>query len=321
MIIRPMSPTDLEGLEEISHSFPSFQRKALQFTGLVFVAEDEGKLVGAIKGKTITTHAGSLGGILWLMVHPDHQNLRARSITTPLMQKLLEVFEEEKTSWQMACVDLANLPSSRGVQHFGFEPAGFTWTWKTFGLAWPKVAYEFWHVVDIGQVLWLKGKAEQREHGWPQWILLFLLFTIPWWLMGGANPLTLGLASLMMIFKEVPQHFLGILGKGNRSFHCFDSALLPNLLLALCGQWFPYFGVWLPLNKDRAQKRSQLAKVQFIGLALSLALLLSLFFFGSLPFVEASRQLLLSLPLYLFAELVLPIFPFKGSIGNRLGRG
>ena len=320
MIIRPFLLSDLSDLEKVALSFPSFQRQALKFEGLIYVAEDNGTVIGAIKGRLIESALGKLGSIQWLMIHPDHQSFRSRSITTPLMEELLGRFDQEGTRWQVACADLANLPSSRGVEHFGFQPAGFTWTWKTFGWRWPSVAYKIWHLVDIGQILWVKEENHVENHSWRETILLLLSFTLPWWFLSGTNPMVLCLALCFLALRDLPQLTTKDVRLTGARFNCFDSSFLPCLLLSLTGQWFPYFGVWTHRHRDNSRKRVELAKVQMMGLLLSLLSLGLLSLYGPIFLLEASRKLLLCLPIYLFAELILPTFPFKGSIRNRFKR-
>lgn len=298
--------------------FPYLQRRALVFEGTIFIAEEEGKIVGAIKGKVQKSSLGSVGSIQWLMIHSDHQSLRARSITRPLMKELLDHFDRLETKWQLACVDVANTASSRGVEHFGFQPAGLKWIWRNFGLGWPSLAYGIWHLVDIGQVLWVRGDSKPEKEGWSGYWLMLLLFWTPLVILFSDNLLVWIMGLGLLLLRDLPQHFLKGLRSEGAEFRGFDSGLIPMIGFALLGQWFPYFGIWISRGKDNRRKRLPLARAQLAGLTVGTICLIVLANLGSTDVAIAAWQLIICLPAYLFFELLFPFFPFKGSIGNRV---
>lgn len=308
MKVRPFEAKDEPSLREVARVFPRFQQKILRYEGMIFVVEREGCILGAIKGKVVPDGSSNLGVLMWLMIHPDHLFGSSRSITKPLMETLIEALEMRGCDTILTCIDPCNRASARGAEHFGFRSAPLPWQLWKWGWRWPKTLHTAWHLVDLGQSLYVRQPHHPpRRLNRLTWLFLALLFSIPFALIHGDFNSTLAGCLGFVALRDLP-FLIKWGGKRPYHFHGFESALLPCALAALCGQFLPYFGTWLPSN---GRKPSPWPFVlQAILMAMGLFLL-------PMHWLSSTPEVIWACALYLMVEFSVPFFPFKASLLGR----
>ncbi len=249
--IRPMVPEEMHTVYEVMRkSVPFLQRWFFTISRNVLVAEQFGRILGAIVLKFIPLPEQRRGGLLSsLFTDPD---VRGRGVGRMLVDGGIRFLEKNGVEEILSCVEgndscMANLLSSHG---FSILPSGQQLRRYGFGVIplWLRIS----HYIDIGRFLWIRPSADAVQRSaaqrWGSILINALLLLLAVWSEGGFGTLepvlflSIPLACAMyLILREVAMRKAISSSDLSIEFRMWESGFPAGLVLAAA------FGFWLPV--------------------------------------------------------------------------
>lgn len=335
MFIRPMQAAEKPAVHAIMRrSFPLIEQWFFSWTPHVLVAEQEGKLLGAIVLKVFTLPHHRKGGLAcWVFTAPEARGLQ---VGQRLTEAGLGFLQEQGCDEILACIEGYNTSSSNIFATRGFGILSPGEQFRRYGLSILAVWYRIFHVIDIGHFVWARPAAERPDSPALQWwgnaLMNALIALLALWRRGGflgIDPrafLALPLSVLCFFgVRELLMRLAARLLKLPVRYRVWESGFPLSLLIALVGGWFPMPGNVYP-SSDRWSYREVLPRLGTVALAGVLPGLIlawaawALLRFGALPpamaiWIRFARSIVE--PLVLF-DVALPFFPFVSFNGRRI---
>jgi ribosomal protein S18 acetylase RimI-like enzyme len=251
VLIRPMVPEEMHAVYEVMRrSVPFFQRWFFAISHNVLVAEQFGRILGAIVLKFIPLPEQRKGGFLSsLFTDPE---ARGRGVGRMLVDGGIRFLEKNGAEEILSCVEgndsrMANLLSSCG---FSILPSGQQFRRYGFGVIplWLRIA----HYLDIGRFLWVRPAADASQPSaaqrWGTILINALLLLLAVWSERGFSTLesVLFLAipvacAMFLILRETAMRKAISSADFPVEFRMWESGFPASLVLATA------FGFWLPV--------------------------------------------------------------------------
>jgi ribosomal protein S18 acetylase RimI-like enzyme len=251
VLIRPMVPEEMHLVHEVMRrSLPFFQRWFFAISHDVLVAEQFGRILGAIVLKFIPLPEHRKGGLLSsLFTDPE---ARGRGVGRMLVDGGIRFLENKGAEEILSCIEgndsrMGNLLSSRG---FGILSYGQQFQRYGFGVfpLWLRIS----HYIDIGRFLWVRPLiGERRRSAAQRWgsitINAFLLLLAVWSERGftSMEPVLLFAVpfacAVFFLLREASMRKVASLSDLPVEFRMWESGFPASLVLAFA------FGFWLPV--------------------------------------------------------------------------
>lgn len=301
----------------------------------------EGTPIGAIVLKKFQIHNQNYGVVSWIMTHPK---ARGMGLASQLRELGDQWFLEQGIRQTFAIIEHYNQSSSKLFAAKGYQPLSLAKQWKLFG---PKI-FHIWikslFMVSLGHGLWyrdLEASDPQPNTGTYQppklgflkalgfQVLVFFLLMVRWGAPLGFGELLLAaatVAGIILLARTLP-FWIGTKLMGLPTRYTAWSGGSP-LVLVVTG----VFGGFIPFPGSLYPKQSQY-RLQEVLPALGLGSLLGALglvglFVGvemvslatNLPsWILVSHSILGAMvPVYLIVDILIPTFPFWGSLGRQV---
>lgn len=334
--IRPMRAEEKRDVGAIMRrSFPPTQQLFFSWTSDVLVAEQDGKLIGAVVLKTFPLPGGRKGGLIaWIFTAPK---ARGTGAGQRLVEATLKSFEEQGCDEVMACVEGYNTSSSKLFATRGFSILSPGEQFRRYGLGALAMWIRAFHFIDIGHFLWVRPAAGQPDNPamqwWGNWLANIPICLLALWRQSGFRQLSLSavveiplLLAMFLGTRTLSMQWMARRRKMTMRYRAWESGFPLSLVIALAfGYHYPVLGSLYPTS-DRWRYRDLLPKLGSVALSGVLPALAltwgawALSRFGELG-PEASRwissTMTIGLSLILF-DIVLVFFPFVSFNGRRI---
>lgn len=334
--IRPMRAEERGRVRVImKRSFPLVQRWFFSFTPNVLVAEQNGKVEGAIVLKLLPLPRGRRGGLLyWAFTSPE---VRGFGIGQRLIEAGIRFLEDQGCDEILGCIEGNNTSSSKLLSTRGFQILSPGQQLRRYRHRILFLWIRIFHYIDIGHFVWARPASVQPDRAALQWLgnlaLNAVLLVVALWRATGSGNFNL------MTFIAVPL-VLGIFFGGrevamritaNRlgfpvRYRTWESAFPLCIFLTFAfAWWFPIPGSVYPTTADW-RYRNQISKLGRIALAGGLTVLTLSWGLWLLPqFVNLPPAIaewiwlagLIGVSLAIF-DVALPFFPFVSYNGRRI---
>jgi ribosomal protein S18 acetylase RimI-like enzyme len=251
VLIRPMVPEEMHVVYDVMRkSVPFFQRWFFAISHNVLVAEQFGRILGAIVLKFIPLPEQRRGGLLSSLVMDP--GARGRGVGRMLVDGGIRFLEKNGAEEILSCVEgndsrMANLLSSRG---FSILPSGQQFRRYGFGVIplWLRIS----HYIDIGRFLWVRPSADALQHSaaqrWETILINALLLLLAVWSetgFGALEPvflLAIPLAcAVFLLLREMVMRAAISASNLPVEFRMWESGFPASTVLAAA------FGFWLPI--------------------------------------------------------------------------
>ncbi|MDH3251186.1 MAG: GNAT family N-acetyltransferase [Ignavibacteria bacterium] len=336
VLIRPMVPEEMHLVHEVMRrSLPFFQRWFFAISHDVLVAEQFGRILGAIVLKFIPLPERRRGGVLSsLFTDPD---ARGRGVGRMLVDGGIHFLEKRGVEEILTCIEgnddrMSNLLSSRG---FSLLSSGQQFRRYGFGAfpVWLRIS----HYIDIGRFVWVRPSPEGERRAVAQrwWSITInaLLLLMALWSESGftrmepvvflAIPLACG---VFFLLREEVMRRAASLYDLPVEFRMWESGFPASLIVAAAfGFWLPVPGSVYPAHAGWRYREliPRLGRMAFAGslaiLLLTWGVVLTLRLLPHDPAVEywldSARVVGEWLTLF---DIALPFFPYVSFNGRRI---
>lgn len=262
VLIREMQPKEKVDVEKLFKSslgvidkivfklsFESAQKSALKKSGGTLVAEDAGKIVGAVSMRIQSIKATQAGFIDALVVAKE---LRGRAIGKLLVDGAISWLEERSCTVIYATADRYNSPSWNIFIHRGFYPYEIPRQLRDYGLKFLRLWLVEFHFIGYGTFFLRRDKnpnTPRATSGAWHWLAAVLGVSIVWWLQILRNqgplhlvPAVFTVVAISLLAHEFSQKLVARRLKLATEFKAWGSGILFSWLLALAGGFFPAYG-------------------------------------------------------------------------------
>ena len=334
--IRPMRAEEKGTVRGImKRSFPLVQRWFFSFTPNVLVAEQNGRLEGAIVFKIIPFQRGRSGGLLcWAFTSPE---TRGSGIGQRLIEEGIRYLEDRGCDEILGCIEGNNTSSSKLLSTRGFRVLSPGEQFRRYGLRIIPVWIRIFHYIDIGHFIWARPGPTKPDSATLQWLGSLTLNAVLLLVALGRktgfdnfNLLRFFFAPLILgVFfggREVAMRITANRLRFPVRYRAWESAFPLSFFLALAfGWWLPIPGSVYPTTTNW-RYREQISQLGPIALAGGLTILILSWGIWilpqafNLPFAIRDWVWLASIigvVLALF-DVAMPFFPFVSYNGRRI---
>ena len=156
--VRPMAPDEARTVAAaMRRSFGGLAALLFGLGQANFVAEQDGRIVGATVASTFRIDARCRGGVVkWVFTLPE---ARGQGVAAALVDRALAWLDDQGVSDAFATIEGHNAGSSNRFARHGFEPLGFDAQVRRYGAGLARVWWHANHVVDVGHFLWARTSA------------------------------------------------------------------------------------------------------------------------------------------------------------------
>ncbi len=336
IIIRPMGAEEKPEVRDIAwRAFPLTEQLFFSWPEQTLVAEQEGRLLGAILLKTFALPGGRKGGLVaWVFTDPEARGVGAGQA---LVEGALEHFAAEGCDEIFACVEGYNSSSAKlfATREFSILSPGEQF--RRYGWQFLPVWLRAVYFANVGHFLWVRPPEETSDspalQWWGTWLFTLLCGWLAVWRRQGFSGFEeaawLGLpAALLLLFGARTLVMRGVAAaRGLRvRYRAWESTLPVTLIAALTvGGIFPAPGGLYPREHDW-RYRELLPTLGRMALAATLVVLLLIWgTWGLREFVTLDARLHDWLGYVLFAGIPLAVldtffifFPFNSYNGRRV---
>ncbi len=334
--IRPMRAEEKREVGAIMRrSFAPTQQWFFSWSPDVLVAEQDGKLLGAVVLKMFALPRGRKGGLIaWVFTAPE---ARGTGAGQRLIEAALTFLEEQGCDELMACVEGYNPSSSKLFATRGFSILSPGEQFRRYGLGTLAMWLHTFHFIDVGHFLWVRPAASQPDspamQWWGNWLTNVLIYFLALGRQSGFGQLSLStvaqiplLLALFLGIRTLAMQWMARRQKMSVRYRAWESGFPLNLSLALAfGVQYPVPGSLYPTS-ERWRYRDLLPKlgpVALSGVLPALALTWgawALSQFGALgPGASQWTASTMTMGLFLLLfDVVLVFFPFVSFNGRRI---
>ncbi|MCP4540240.1 MAG: GNAT family N-acetyltransferase [Chloroflexi bacterium] len=336
ILIRPMRAEEKKDVAAIMRrSFELTQQWFFSWSPDVLVAEQDGKLLGAVVLKMFSLPGGRKGGLIaWVFTAPE---ARGTGAGQQLIESALKFLEEQGCDELMACVEGYNSSSSKLFATRGFSILSPGEQFRRYGLGALSMWIHTFHFIDVGHFLWVRPAASQPDNPtmqwWGNWLANILVSLLALGRQNGFGQLTLSsvvkiplLLALFLGIRTLSMQWMARRQKMSVRYRAWESGFPLSVLIALAfGAPYPVLGSLYPTS-DRWRYRDLLPKLGTVALSGVLPALAltwgawALSRFGGLgPEASSwiSSAMTMGLVMMLF-DVVLVFFPFVSFNGRRI---
>ena len=334
--IRPMKAEEKRDVGAIMRrSFSPTQQLFFSWSSNVLVAEQDGKLLGAVVLKMFSLPGGRKGGLIaWVFTAPK---ARGTGAGQRLIKAALKFFEERGCDELMACVEGYNSSSSKLFATRGFSILSPGEQFRRYGLGALAMWIRAFHFFDVGHFLWVRPAAGQPDNPamqwWGNWLANVLIYLLALGRRSGFRQVSLSgvveiplLLAMFLGIRSLSMQWMARRQKMTVRYRAWESGFPLSLVIAFAfGGQYPVLGSFYPTS-DRWRYRDLLPKlgpVALSGVLPALALTWgawALSRFGELG-PDPSRWLHSTMTMgqfLIFFDIVLIFFPFVSFNGRRI---
>ena len=195
--IRPMRAEEKRDVGAIMRrSFELTQQLFFSWSSDVLVAEQDGKLLGAVVLKMFPLPGDRKGGLIaWVFTAPE---ARGTGAGQRLIEAALKFLEEQDCDELMACVEGYNSSSSKLFATRGFSILSPGEQFRRYGMGACAMWIHTFHYIDVGHFLWMRPAAAQPDNPamqwWGNWLANVLIYLLALWRRSGFRQLSLSSA-------------------------------------------------------------------------------------------------------------------------------
>jgi L-amino acid N-acyltransferase YncA len=334
--IRPMRAEEKREVGAIMRrSFELTQQLFFSWTADVLVAEQDGKLLGAVVLKMFPLKGGRKGGLIgWIFTAPE---ARGTGSGQRLLEAGISFLQERGCDELIACVEGYNTSSSKLFATRGFSILSPGEQFRRYGLGVLTMWIYTFHYIDIGHFLWVRPGTSRPDNPamqwWGNWLANVLVFGLALWRRCGFSQVSLSsvieIPLLLIMFlgiRTLSMHWMARRQKMAIRYRAWESGFPLSLLIAIAfGGPYPILGNFYPTS-DKWRYRELLPKLGPMALSGVLPILAltwgawALTRFGELG-AETSRLISSAMTTGLIISLfdiVLTFFPFVSFNGRRI---
>lgn len=278
--IRPMQPAEAGDVRRLARqAFRNFfEQIFFELTPHTLVAEQQGRLVGAIVLKHYVLGGRQLGEVAWLFTVPVVRGLGAGQ---QLVEAGLTYLTERGVELIYAMIEGNNSSSFKQFTNRGFQRLSAFTQFRLFGLRLPWFWLRSNMALAYGHFLYGRAADLKPDFKGEHWLYVFGLHAIqlalPFWWFGNYSLYPLALLLLLLLLAARGLAMLGtarLLGLP-AEFRAWEAGSLLTLLIALSG------GLWLLPGSvypqgDQWRYRDEVRRLGIISFAGALVVLLGL---------------------------------------------